>query len=606
MKIALVTPPLLQPNTPYTAIPVLANFLRSRGYDVVQRDFSIEVLLKVLTPKVIVKAADAAKAMKKRDEALDFFIESADDYARTITDVIEFLQNKRPELAWRIASRTFLPEGPFFAKSLSQNDDDGESALLSAFGTMGTTDKAKYLASLYLDDVASFIAATIAPDFGFAKYAEHLSLALDDFSALEKRLESHDIIDGFIDELSAKLMEENADFVGVTVPFPGTLYGAFRIAATIRRLSPRTKLILGGGYVNSELRSLSDKRVFSYFDYVCYDEGLQPWLAILEDRLKESDATAPGGCSRVLSKDGLHSFAESKSPPLLVPDYTGLDLSNYFSVIEMPNRMHSIWTDGVWLKMQLAQGCYWHRCAFCDLALDYICRYEPAAPKEIADAMERLMAETGKSGFHFVDEAVSPALLRGLCEELVGRRLNAVWWGNIRFDRQFTPELAELMADAGCIAVTGGLECANDRLLRLMNKGITLASAHAALEAFSNAGIMVHSYLMYGFPSQTEEEAFSALRFVRDCFAEGILHSAFWHRFALTAHSPIAAKPDKFGIRIPPVKHKGPRFALNELPFEEPEAPDWERIGKALSAAVYNYMLGLGLDWPVRKWLRIT
>ncbi len=605
MRIALITPPLLQPNTPYTAIPVLANFLRKRGYDVIQRDFSIEVLLKTLTPEIIKKAAETAKALRNRNDTLDFFLESADDYVRTVTDVIAFLQGRKPELAWRIASRTFLPEGPFFAKSLCQSDDDGESALLSAFGTMGTTDKAKYLASLYLDDIASFISATIAPDFGFAKYAEHLSISLDDFSALEKRLASHDIIDGFIEELTSSLMDERPDFVGITVPFPGTLYGAFKIAATIKRMSPMTRLVLGGGYVNSELRSLDDSRVFSYFDFICYDEGLQPWLAILEDRLQTSNATAPGGCSRVLTKNGLKSFAESKSPPLLVPDYKGLDLSRYFSVIEMPNRMHSIWTDGIWLKMQITQGCYWHRCAFCDLDLDYICRYEPAAPKDIADAMEKLMLETGKSGFHFVDEAISPALIRGLCEELIRRRLNADWWGHIRFARQFTPELAELMSDAGCIAVTGGLECANDRLLKLMNKGITLASAYAALEAFTNAGIMVHSYLMYGFPTQTEEEAFSALKFVRDCFSEGILHSAFWHRFALTAHSPIAAQPDRFGIRIAKDKHKGPRFALNELLFEEPGAPDWERIGKALSAAVYNYMLGLGLDLPVRKWLKL-
>ncbi|MBQ7652722.1 MAG: radical SAM protein [Victivallales bacterium] len=606
MRIALITPPLLQPNTPYTAVPVLTNFLRSRGHEVSQHDFSIEVLLRTLTPETIAKAAETAKSMRRRDDALDFFIESAEDYANTIADAIAFLQGRKPELAWRIASRNYLPEGPYFVKSLDQNDDDGESALLAAYGTLGTTDMAKYLASLFLDDVASFIAATLAPDFGFAKYAEHLSLALDDFSAMEHRLSKHDIIDGFIEELTAKAMQDSPpDFVGITVPFPGTLYGAFKIASTIRRLAPSVRIVLGGGYVNSELRSLTDKRVFSYFDYICYDEGFQPWLAILEDRLAKSDATAPGGTSRVMTKDGLHSFESSPSTPLLVPDYKGLDLSKYFPIVEMPNRMHRIWTDDLWLKMQVAQGCYWHRCAFCDLDLDYICRYQPAAPKDVVDAMEKLIGETGKSGFHFVDEAISPALVRGICEEILHRRLTAVWWGNIRFDRQFTPELAELMADAGCIAVTGGLECANDRLLKLMNKGITLSSARAALEAFSNAGIMVHAYLMYGFPSQTEEEAFSALKFVRDCFADGILHSAFWHRFALTAHSPIAAQPDKFGIRIPSIKHKGPRFALNELPFEEPGAPDWEHIGKALSAAVYNYMLGLGLDMPIRKWLKL-
>ena len=160
------------------------------------------------------------------------------------------------------------------------------------------------------------------------------------------------------------------------------------------------------------------------------------------------------------------------------------------------------------------------------------------------------------------------------------------------------------MADAGCIAVTGGLECAHDRLLKLMNKGITLASARRACQAFADAHIMVHAYLMYAFPTETEKEALDALAFVRKCFADGLIQSAHWHRFALTAHSAIAQRPHDFGIDILPHKTTGaPRFALNEIDYREPNAPDWNRIGHALETAVYNYRLGLGLDLPPRAWL---
>jgi radical SAM superfamily enzyme YgiQ (UPF0313 family) len=307
----------------------------------------------------------------------------------------------------------------------------------------------------------------------------------------------------------------------------------------------------------------------------------------------------------VLTKDGWQSLPHcDASPPMLVPDYDGLDLSKYLSIVEMPNPLHRIWTDGVWLKMQLAQGCYWHKCAFCDLALDYIGRYEPGKATDIVDAMERLMEKTGRRGFHFVDEAVAPALLRAVSEEILKRGLSPVWWGNIRFDKNFTPELTELMASAGCIAVTGGLECANDRLLKLMNKGITLATARAAFEAFTSAGIMVHAYLMYGFPTETRDEAIGALEFVRQCFADGILQSAFWHRFALTAHSGIARNPKQFGITIDKMKISGPRFALNEIAYHEEKAPDWEAIGQVLRTALYNYMLGRGLDMSARQWFK--
>lgn len=604
MRIALITPPLLQPNSPYPAMPVIAGFLRGHGAELSQHDFSLELLLRIMTPGFIRKIAEQANQLPQKDEQLQFYIDTAKEYSATVGDVVSFLQGKVPELAWRIASRNWLPEGPFFTAAMEQGDDDGSEALSIAFGNMGTYDQAKFLASLYMDDLAAFI-TVVVPDFGFAKFAEKLALSLPDFSPVEERLKKTDLIDEIIDEMTAEMLEnQRPDIVGISVPFPGTLYAAFRIAATIKRIAPQVKLVLGGGYVNSELRELDDRRVFSYFDYICYDEGFQPWLTILNGVFEHSSEKTPGGSARLLTADGLCSCSQEHCSPLLVPDYDGLDLSRYFSVVEMPNCMHRIWTDGLWIKMQLAQGCYWHKCAFCDLSLDYICRYEPATPKDIVDAMEKLVAKTGRHGFHFVDEALSPALVRGLCTELISRSLNISWWGNIRFDKAFTPELAQLMSDSGCIAVTGGLECAEDRLLKLMNKGITLASARSALKAFSDAGILVHAYLMYGFPTETESEALSALKFVRDCFAEGLLQSAYWHRFALTAHSPIASNPDKFGITIMKNKQQGPRFALNELQFAEKNAPNWERIGHALSTAVYNYMLGIGLDMPVKKWLR--
>lgn len=607
MRIVLAIPPLLQHNSPYPAVPVLAGFLRRQGFDVRQVDFSIEFVHRFLSPENIRLAAEKARKLAKKDERLGFFVESAEDYASTVTELLAFLQGRKNELAWRIAARTFLPEGPYFAQSLYDEDGNDNGILEEAFGTMGCMEKARYLASLYLDDLAFFMSNTLDPGFGLARYEEALALNLPTMTPLLARLNRHSFADTILETMTAEVLQEiKPDFLGLSVPFPGTLFGAFRIAQKVRELSPGTKIVLGGGYVNSELRSVEDKRVFDYFDYICYDEGFSPWMQILNGQLVPSTQKRPGGRWRVLTKEGLQGGEAdySNDTSLLVPDYAGLDLSRYFSVIEMPNRLQRIWSDGFWMKMQLASGCYWHRCAFCDLDLDYICHYTPARASDVVDAMQQMMEQTGKLGFHFVDEALSPALVRSLCNELLDRKLHVAWWGNIRFDTSYDVEFAQLMADAGCIAVTGGLECANDRLLKLMNKGITLASARKAFQAFREAGVLVHAYLMYAFPTETQAEALGALEYVRDCFAEGLLHSAFWHRFALTAHSPIAQNPAQFGITLLPEKLDGPRFALNEIPYSEPNAPDWNRIGRALEKALYNYMLGLGLDVPVKKWLR--
>ncbi|MBR5840233.1 MAG: hypothetical protein IKZ84_16955, partial [Victivallales bacterium] len=362
MDLLLITPPLLQLNSPYPATPVLLNMLRKRGFDVMQRDMSLEFALRVFTPEIITQAADVARKRRNLSEQMVFFLDSAEDYARTILDVVAFLQGNRAELAWRIAARTFLPEGPFFSQL---DSDDEETDLQAYFGLMGTHDRAKFLASLYMDDVSSFLNEALDDKFVFGKYGESLSMSLPVFDSLASELTKKrtTLLENLLDEMTEDVLSEShPKYVGFSVPFPGTLYGAFRMAKKIREKSPDTKIILGGGYVNSELRDLEDKRVFDYVDYISYDEGLQPLLAILKNELVLSAESETEGCPhlghrRVLTKDGWQSLPHCEaSPAMLVPDYVGLDLSKYLSIVEMPNPLHRIWTDGVWLKMQLAQG----------------------------------------------------------------------------------------------------------------------------------------------------------------------------------------------------------------------------------------------------------
>jgi hypothetical protein len=281
------------------------------------------------------------------------------------------------------------------------------------------------------------------------------------------------------------------------------------------------------------------------------------------------------------------------------PTYAGLPLDRYVSLFEMLNPMHRLWSDGRWNKLTLAHGCYWKKCTFCDVSLPYIGRYEAASADLIVDRIEQLVAETGDTGFHFVDEAAPPAMLRALSERLLARGVAITWWGNIRFEKTFTPALCDLMARAGCIAVTGGLEVASNRLLALMQKGVTVEQVARVTRAFTDAGVMVHAYLMYGFPTETEQETVDALERVRQLFDEGCIQSAFWHRFAATVHSPIGLAPKKYGIRV--FKERAP-FARNELPFEDPTGTDHDLLGEGLRKALYNYMHGVGLDLDVRSW----
>ena len=505
-RLLLLTPPLLQPNTPYPATMHLTGYLRSRGYDVHQRDLSIKVV---------------------RDILLAYGDETTDE-------LLEFLGGPAPLEAKREASEV-------------------------------------------IGDLARSIRDEIDPDFGFSRYAEHLCRAVADFGELERKIRRRGVIDKFLERRLKEAMDEvKPDIVGVTCPFPGTLVGAFKIARWIRRHCPNVRLVLGGGYVSTELREMTDKRPYRYFDEFQFDEG----YACLESKLKvegEQRRTSSSVRLRPSTSTSTSTSTTTSIPSFICPSYDGIDWDDYFDVVETDNFVANLWNSGKWVKLVMARGCYWHKCAFCDVVLPYIGCFQMPKASDIVDAMESFIhpqtSQTPLSRFHFVDEAMPPALVNAVCDEILARGLECEWWGNIRFDAAFTPALAKKMAKAGCICVTGGLECANDRLLKLMNKGITLASAEKVLKAFKSAKIFVHAYLMYDFPTETKAEQKGAERYVRELGRKGLVQSCFWHRFALTVHSPIAKNPAEFGIVVKSEMPKGrgkPRkvFARNELEYE--------------------------------------
>jgi len=266
----------------------------------------------------------------------------------------------------------------------------------------------------------------------------------------------------------------------------------------------------------------------------------------------------------------------------------------------MLNPMHRLWSDGRWNKLTIAQGCYWKKCSFCDVSLDYIGRYETATAQTLVDRIEAIVAETGQTGFHFVDEAAPPKMLKALAQELLRRKVHISWWGNIRFEKSFTPDLAELLAQSGCIAISGGLEVASDRLLALMKKGVTVAQVARVSKGFADAGVLVHAYLMYGFPTQTVQETVDSLEYVRQLFENGCIQSGFFHRFTCTVHSPVGLDPAAYGVERHDLPFEG--FSKNDVGFTDATGTDHDQLGVGLKKAIYNFMHGLGLDEDIRSW----
>jgi radical SAM superfamily enzyme YgiQ (UPF0313 family) len=610
MRVLSVIPPMTQLNVPYPSTAYLTGFLRSRGVDAVQEDLALATVLRLFSAEGLREVRACIEALPKagRSARVVAFDDQFERYVASIEPAVAFLQGRDPSIGHRIAGRNFLPEGSRFESLDVYIDPGGGDPLAWAFGALGVHDRARHLATLYLDDIADVLREAVDARFEFVRYAEALALSQASFEPLAQALaEPLNLVGRTLRELTLAALARHApQVVLISVPFPGAVYGAFRIAQAIKQEDPAIRTVLGGGYANTELRELAEPRVFDYFDYVSLDDGERPLLALLEHLDGKRPAT---GLVRtyVRENDGVR-YIDAGEPDIPfaevgTPTWDGLPLDRYLSLLDMLNPMHRLWSDGHWNKLTVAHGCYWKKCSFCDTSLDYIARYDCADAVTLVDRIEAVIAETGQTGFHFVDEAAPPKALADLARELHRRNRAISWWGNIRFEKSFTPELCARLADSGCIAVSGGLEVASDRLLNLMQKGVSVEQVARVTHAFSEAGILVHAYLMYGFPTQTVQDTVDALEYVRQLFEAGCIQSGYFHRFACSVHAPVGRHPERYGVTLEPLPAAS--FARNDVGFIEPTGVDHEAMAIALNKALYNYMHGLGLDADVRSWFPV-
>ena len=598
-NVFIITPPFTQLNTPYPASAYIKGFLNTLSVPTVQADLGIEVILELFSKEGLINLFKV-ESLKLNDVELSGnssrILALQDDYIKTIDSVISFLQGKNPTLALQICQGDYLPEASRF-NQIEEMD--------WAFGTMGTQDKAKHLATLYLEDISDYIVECIDENFGFSRYAERLGRSANSFDELYDVLNQQTT---YIDTILISILKSKIETIQptlflISVPFPGNLYAAFRCAQWVKKHHPTIKIAMGGGFPNTELRSLSDKRVFEFFDFITLDDGELP-LKLVIDNL---NSQASGEYKRtfllengeVVYKNNT-SKSDYKQAEVGTPDYSDLLLDKYISVIEIVNPMHRMWSDGRWNKLTMAHGCYWGKCTFCDISLDYIKLYEPIAANILCDRIEQLIAQTGQNGFHFVDEAAPPALMRALALEILRRKIDVTWWTNIRFEKSFSKELCQLLKASGCIAVSGGLEVASDRLLELIDKGVTVEQVAKVTRNFTEAGVMVHAYLMYGFPTQTVQETIDSLEMVRQLFEVGVLQSGFWHQFAMTAHSPIGLNPEKYGV-FKDTEEVG-TFANNDINFVDSTGIDHNQFSFGLKKSLYNFMHGICFDYPLQDW----
>lgn len=589
IKTLLLTPPFVQLSSPYSAPAFLTGYLKSLNYKVEQIDLSILTFLKIFSQGGLEIIFDEAEKIDS-DQYISDFILKKDAYIETIEPVILFLQGKYHQLSHKITSRKYLPEAKRFdilnSKNMKFKDD---------------YDYALHLASLYIDDIADFIAAASIPYFNLSSYNAKGIASGEDFKVISAEVTKTDIFTSLYEKILDSIDFMEYSIIGITIPFPGNLYGALKTASYIKEKHPDSTIVTGGGFVNTDLTLLSDTKVFDYFDYITYDDGEIPLERIIQFKsglIKETElvrtAKAEDGKVVFINKN----IKTEKICP--APDYKDLKLDNYITLKESTNKMHSLWSEKNYMKIRMAHGCYHHKCSFCDTSLDYIVSFHSDRADNIISAIEKIIRDTKIRAFHFVDEAMPPALVFDLCRHIIRKKLDITWWGNIRFDKQFTRGLTKLMAKSGCIAVSGGIESADNDVLKLMNKNSSVENYAAVCNNFAKAGILIHGYMIYGFPGETVEQCLNSLEVIRQFFSLKIINSAFYHRFALTIHSPVFNNPEEFGITIPKFQYS--TFSNNDVFYKEKKPSNIDFLSQGLEKAIYNYNHDNALELPVEYW----
>ncbi|WP_283635860.1 B12-binding domain-containing radical SAM protein [Aquaticitalea lipolytica] len=599
-KVLFITPPFTQLNTAYPASAYLKGFLEAQEISVAHSDLSIELFTSIFTGDFLQTVFQEADALEnyhypkvRKMKAL---------YISRVDVVIKFLQKQDIITAHKILEPDFLPLGHRLVKV---NTDIKWEA-----GDIGIIDKAKHYATLFIEEIGDFIQANVDEFFAFTKYAEQIATSASSFDQIDEFLSYQPTIieEQMLDILVAKIETHKPNLVCFTIPFPGNLFAALRCAQFIKQLFPDIYVAFGGGYCNTELRSLSDPRIFEFVDFITLDDGEGPLLKIVRfidgnSNSNELERTYVLENEQVVYKNKIpNTIFHHKNLP--APNYSGLPFHKYVSFLDVVNPMHRMWTDARWNKLTISHGCYWKQCSFCDVNLDYIGNYQNTTAEDLVNKIEKIVKDTGITGFHFVDEAAPPKMLRALSNALIKRNVKITWWTNIRFEKTFDFELCKLMAASGCIAVTGGLEVASDRLLAKMKKGVDIAQVTRVTHHFSKNNIMVHAYLMYGFPTQTEQETIDSLEVVRQLFEKNCIQSAFWHLFTTTVHSPIGKNPEAFGIQITGPAFEG--FAQNDLYHEDPQGADHTKYTKGLNLALHNYLNKAGFNKELQHWFNFS
>jgi anaerobic magnesium-protoporphyrin IX monomethyl ester cyclase len=510
MKVMLLFPPNWNPAMPHLALPTLTAFLRGHGVEVIQRDLNVEVFDEVLTRRYV----EGALARLRSDYG------PRGDH-----------RPNRPLVAPRDMVAWALARGPQVAARVEQAKRTIRSAAFFD-GPIGRD---------AIETIADALQVASLPFFPAALELSTYRPALTADSTRNILREAGDpqinmLLDIYRRGVIADIERERPDLVGISIPSMAQMTPGMTIAALIKERGLPCHVTVGGPHVTMLRERLAQApALFELIDSVVVFDGEVPLLRLAQALDGDGDLS---GVPNLIYRDGdTIRVTERKTPEkigaLPLPDFAGLPLDRYLA-------------PRLTLPLLTARGCYYGKCAFCNVGYGESESFSLMRSEMLAEQMLALKRTYGVEEIFFSDEALTPRTLRELSQILKRDGTPLLWGGCARFERPISAELLNLMHEGGCRMILFGLESASEAIMQRMLKGTQLEHMHRILEQSTAAGIWNHTFFFFGFPGETLDDAQQTVNFLYQ--HKQHVHSAGFGTFLLEVDAPVHRAPASFGV----------------------------------------------------------
>lgn len=528
MKNLLLFPPIWHPTNPCLGIPTLMAQLRKEGFDAEAIDLNIEFYDEILKKTYLEKNINDLKKIQSETsvELKKYTIENKkiEDYPIEVQEVLlknkaimEFLRNKSallktiPNLVEMAVSDIKNPKKFYNPKSFIHSFSTINSALEIASLPYAP---ARILFYQYQNPLLEF-------DYNNIKY--------NVFS------KSTNIFIDFYKKWLPKIQRKKPKYIGISINSTSQIIPGLTLANLLKE-NTNAHISIGGNYFSRIIDDIVNYPEFFdiFADSISVNEGEKPVIELIKHLNEEISID---DVPNLIYKKNNEIIINKKCIPykldeMPIPSFDDYNFSKYL-------------TPEIVLPMQTTRGCYWGKCAFCDIP--YGKQHSVKSVDKLIEEIKKYNKKYGITHFDIVDDSIAPSYFEELAEKIIKNKLKITYHTCARLEKSLTEEILKKASKSGLKMILWGLESGSKRILELTNKGIDANERFEVLKRASNAGIWNHAFSFYGFPTETSEEAKETIKMFET--NSEIIDSCGIVNFRLVKHSKIKNNPDNYGIK---------------------------------------------------------